>query len=78
VFRVGVFSNRMVLAAIVAELGVLVVLIVLPPLRTVFGLVPPAPREWVIVVGFPAVMVLLEEGRKLLGRRMARRPSRAP
>jgi P-type Ca2+ transporter type 2C len=71
VFRVGVFGNRMVLAGIAAELAVLVALIVLPPLRAVFGLAPPAPAEWAIVIAFPAVMVLLDEGRKLLRRRSA-------
>jgi hypothetical protein len=71
VFRVGVFSNRMVLGGIAAELVVLVALIVLPPLRATFGLMAPAPAEWGIVIGFPVVMILLEEGRKLLGRRAA-------
>ena len=76
VFRVGVLDNRMVLAGVAAELAVLLALIALPPLRAVFGLATPAPAEWGIVVAFPVVILLLEEGRKLLRRRAA--TSRAP
>ena len=65
VFRVGLLGNRMVLVGIAAEIAVLLGLIMVPPLRAVFGLVPPAPTEWVMVLGFPAVIVLLDEGRKL-------------
>ena len=68
VFRVGLLGNRMVLAGIAAEIAVLLGLIMVPPLRAVFGLVPPAPAEWVLVLGFPAVILLLDEGRKLLER----------
>jgi magnesium-transporting ATPase (P-type) len=72
VFRAGLLSNRMVLAGIAAEIAVLLGLIMVPPLRAVFGLVPPAPTEWVLVLGFPAVILLLDEGRKLLQRAVAR------
>jgi Ca2+-transporting ATPase len=69
VFRVGLLGNRLVLAGVSAELGVLLMLIMLPPLRAVFGLAPLAPAEWGLVVAFPAVLLLLEEGRKWLRRR---------
>ena len=72
VFRVGLLGNRMVLVGIAAEIAVLLGLIMVPPLRAIFGLVPPAPTEWVLVLGFPAVMLLLDEGRKLLQRAVAR------
>jgi magnesium-transporting ATPase (P-type) len=72
VFRVGLLGNRMVLAGIAAEIAVLLGLIMVPPLRAVFGLVPPAPAEWMLVLGFPPVMLLLDEGRKLLQRAVAR------
>jgi hypothetical protein len=35
----------------------------------VFGLAPLAPAEWGIVLAFPVVILLLEEGRKWLRRR---------
>ena len=73
VFRVGVLGNRMVLAAIVGEVAVLLGLIMVPALRAVFGLAPLAAAEWGLVLAFPPIMLLLDEGRKLLGRRTARR-----
>ena len=54
------------------RVALLLGLILVPPLRDVFGLAPPAPTEWVIVLGFPAVMVLLDEGRKALQRARGR------
>ena len=71
VFRIGVLGNRMVLVGIAAEIAVLLGLIMVPPLRAVFGLVPPSPAEWTLVLGFPAVILLLDEGRKLLQRAAA-------
>jgi P-type Ca2+ transporter type 2C len=69
VFRAGLLGNRLVLAGVAAELAVLLILIMLPPLRAVFGLAPLAPAEWGIVLAFPVVILLLEEGRKWLRRR---------
>jgi P-type Ca2+ transporter type 2C len=71
IFGIGLLSNRWVLVGIAAEIAVLLVLIAVPPLRAAFGLVPPSPAEWGLVLAFPPVMLLLEEGRKLLGRRRA-------
>jgi len=42
-----------------------------PPLRAIFGLVPPTPAEWMLVLAFPAVILLLDESRKLLQRGVA-------
>ena len=69
VFHLGLLSNRLVLLGIAAELAVLLGLLTVPPLRAVFGLVPPAPAEWTLVLAFPAVILLLDEGRKLVQRR---------
>jgi magnesium-transporting ATPase (P-type) len=68
VFRVGLLGNRMVLVGVAAEVAVLLGLMIVPPLRAIFGLVPPAPAEWVLVLAFPVVILLLDEGRKLLRR----------
>jgi magnesium-transporting ATPase (P-type) len=79
VFRVGLLGNRMVLVGIAAEIAVLLGLMIVPPLRAIFGLVPPTPAEWGLVLAFPVVMLLLDEGRKLLRRRASDRsaPARA-
>jgi magnesium-transporting ATPase (P-type) len=64
VLRVGLFSNRLVLLGIVAEVGVLVALILVPPFPYVFGLVPPSFAEWSLLLLFPPVVLLMEEARK--------------
>ena len=71
VFRVGLFSNRLVLYGIAAELGVLLGLILIPPLPALFGLAPLAPAEWGVLLVFPPVMLGLEEARKWLVRSVA-------
>jgi magnesium-transporting ATPase (P-type) len=77
VFRVGLFRNRLVLHGILAEVGILLALILIPPLRRVFGLAPLRFEEWGILLAFPAAMLLAEEARKgilrLVDRPRARR-----
>jgi Ca2+-transporting ATPase len=69
VFRVGIFSNRLVILGVVAEVGLLLTLIAAPPLARAFGLSCPSFAEWRLLLLFPPVMVLLEEVRKWLARR---------
>jgi magnesium-transporting ATPase (P-type) len=71
VFRVGLFSNRLVLLGIAAEVGILAILILVPPFPAVFGLAPLAFAEWKLLLLFPPAMLLLEEGRKYFVRRLA-------
>jgi calcium-translocating P-type ATPase len=74
--RVGAFSNRLVLLGVLAEIAILLALILVPPLRTVFGLAPLARAEWGPLLAFPAVVVACEEARKWLIR--VTRRDRAP
>ncbi|MBI1960404.1 MAG: cation transporting ATPase C-terminal domain-containing protein [Candidatus Rokubacteria bacterium] len=69
-FRAGLLRNRWVLVGITAELGLLLALILLPPLRHVFGLAPLGLAEWGLLLLFPPAMLLLEETRKLAARRL--------
>jgi Ca2+-transporting ATPase len=64
VIRAGLLRNRLVLVGIVVEVTLLVALILVPPLRHVFGLAPLAPVEWAPLVLFPPAILALEEGRK--------------
>jgi calcium-translocating P-type ATPase len=64
VFRVGLLTNRFLPGGVAAALGVLLALILLPPLRHAFGLAPLAFAEWRILLLFPPVMLLAEEARK--------------
>jgi magnesium-transporting ATPase (P-type) len=68
VFRVGLLRNRNVLWGVVAEVGILVGLVLVPPARRVFGLEPLAVAEWGILLAFPPAILLLEETRKWIVR----------
>jgi magnesium-transporting ATPase (P-type) len=64
VLRLGLLSNRAVLLGMAAEVTILLALILLPPLASVFGLAPLSLPEWAPLLGFPIVLLALEEGRK--------------
>ena len=68
VFRAGFFGNPYVFAGIAAELGLLLALIMTPPVAEVFGLVPLGVAEWGFLLWMPPAMLLLEEGRKVVAR----------
>lgn len=64
VFRIGLTTNRALLAAIGIELALLALLVYAPPLASVFGLAPLALRHWLLLAAFVPVVLFLEEGRK--------------
>jgi Ca2+-transporting ATPase len=72
VFRVGLLSNRLVLAGIGAEVVILLGLIVVPPFPAIFGLAPLSFAEWSLLLFFPPVVLLLEETRKWVARQRTR------
>jgi calcium-translocating P-type ATPase len=68
IFRAGFFSNPLVFVGIVAEVGLLLLLIFTPPLAEVFNVAPLSVSEWGFLLWFPPAMLLLEEGRKAVAR----------
>ena len=68
IWHLGFRTNRMLLGGIAAELALLMLLIYVPPLRTVFSLAPIPPVLWLLLLTFGPVLLLLEEGRKALRR----------
>jgi magnesium-transporting ATPase (P-type) len=68
IFRVGLLRNRLVLQGVAAEIGVMLLLVMVPPLARLFELAPLRFREWGILLVFPFVMIVLEEIRKWLAR----------
>jgi len=54
--------------AIAVEIGILAVLIGVPPFRGVFDLEPIDPQFWPVLATFPALFLLAEEGRKAIVR----------
>ncbi len=79
VFRLGMLSNRLVLLGVAAEIGILLGLILVPPLPQIFGLALLRFGEWGLLLLFPPAMLLWEETRKWIVRRAdaARRPRAA-
>jgi magnesium-transporting ATPase (P-type) len=80
VLRAGLLANRGVLLGITAEIGILVAMILIPPVARVFGLAPLQLAEWSLLLLFPPVILGLEEARKWMLRTVSagRRPHRAP
>lgn len=68
-FRAGLFSNPHIWLGIAAELSLLLSLILVPPLRDIFGVAPLAFAEYSVLVAVPPIMLALEEGRKWLQRK---------
>jgi P-type Ca2+ transporter type 2C len=68
VFRAGFFGNPLVLLGIAAELCTFLVILFVPPVREVFGVAPLRFAEWKLLLGFPPLMLLVEEWRKWISR----------
>ena len=69
VLRIGLTSNPLILLGVAAEIGVLIGLIAVPPLREIFALELLGFPEWGVLLTFPPLIVLAEEARKLALRR---------
>lgn len=69
IFKVGFFSNRLVLGGILVELFLLNLFMQIPLLQTVFGVSPLHLHEWGLLLISPPLLFLAEEGRKALIRR---------
>lgn len=63
------FANRWLNLAIVAELGLLLATIYVPPIRALFGVYALTPMDWVVVLGASATILPVLELGKLLARR---------
>lgn len=75
IFRIGFFTNRLVLWGIAVELILLAILIYVPFLQPVFNTAPIGPREWAFLFAWTPVIFLLDELRKAILRRRDRRAS---
>jgi Ca2+-transporting ATPase len=76
VFKIGIFSNRRLLASQLVALAIMAVISYAPPLQDVFNTAPLSHRDWAIVTGFGALLFIAEEIRKAILR--ARRRRHAP
>jgi Ca2+-transporting ATPase len=66
IFRIGIFTNRLVLWGIAVELLLLGILIYTPFLQPIFNTAPIGPREWIYLFAWTPVIFLLDELRKVI------------
>ncbi len=66
-FRTGLFSNPMLLLAILVSASLMLVVLFVPPLRTIFDLAVMDMTHWLYVIGLSFVPIVVVEIVKLLG-----------
>ena len=71
-WRLGFTSNRLLLVGIVVEVALLLLLIYALPLQSVFGLAPLGTEHWLLLAAFGPLLLVCEEGRKVVWRRFSR------
>ena len=77
-WRLGFASNRLLLIGIVVEVALLLSLIYAPPLQSMFGLAPLGIEHWLSLAAFGPLLLVFEEGRKAVWRRISRAARRNP
>ena len=69
-FSVSPLRNRWLLVAVLAEIMMLLAVVYIPPLQALFSTGPLAPLDWLYIYSFFPAIILLEEARKLVLRRI--------
>ncbi|MFX1265747.1 MAG: cation transporting ATPase C-terminal domain-containing protein, partial [Promethearchaeota archaeon] len=68
--EIGLTSNRVILVVYLIDIFLVSILFLFPPLTSVFGLVQLELWEWVEIAVFGVVLLLFEEVRKRITRRL--------
>jgi magnesium-transporting ATPase (P-type) len=69
VSRIGFFTNRLLLAGIVFEVGLQILLVYTSTGQTIFGLSPIPMSEWLFLIPFAILLFVAEGGLKMIVRR---------
>ena len=72
VFKLGLFSNSTVIKGIVFEIFLIAAIIYVPFFQNIFQTGPIGIKEWIFLFVLPIPIVLLEEARKAIARKMAK------
>jgi Ca2+-transporting ATPase len=67
VFSMGFFKNRILLIFLMVDIFLVTILFFIPPLAVVFGLIPLAITDWLLIVALGSTIWILDEIRKKLG-----------
>jgi magnesium-transporting ATPase (P-type) len=70
VFSIGLLSNRFLLVGFLVEVTLILILIYVRPFQTIFEHGPLPPHFWALLALYAPVMLLAEEGRKAIARRL--------
>jgi len=70
VFRVGVFSNRLLILGIITEVALLAAMVYWAPLAGLFGFVPIEARDWLLLAAISPTLLIADEVRKFFVRRL--------
>jgi Ca2+-transporting ATPase len=71
-FRIGLFSNRYMVFALMGSAALQLMVMLIPALRQVFGVVLLRPLNWDLVIGLSLVPVLVGEIQKVMARMIRR------
>ena len=72
VFKIGIFSNRLILIGICVEITLLCILSYAPFMHDIFNTAPMGLREWAFLIIWPPIVLGIDELRKSRIRRHAR------
>ena len=64
IFRLGLFSNRLIWLGIMTEWMLILSIIYLLPLQTIFSTAALQPAQWIALLACPPIVLLADEGRK--------------
>jgi Ca2+-transporting ATPase len=78
VLRIGLLSNRALLVAAGVDAGIAAAVSYVPALQALFHTAPLRLSDWLVLIGFGALLLLADEARKAWHRRTGRRRHAAP
>lgn len=61
VFHIGLFTNRALVIGTLLSVALMLALVYIEPLAELFNFVPPHSEHWIMLVSFPAIMLLVDE-----------------
>jgi len=74
IVKIGLFSNRLIWVGIATELCLIALIIYVPFLQNIFGTAALGAQHWLFLFAWAPVLLVADEGRKLLLRIWRRRP----
>ncbi|MDR3687295.1 MAG: cation-transporting P-type ATPase [Coriobacteriia bacterium] len=74
IFKVGFFTNKMLLWGIVAELVFQAIIVYVPPVQAIFSTAAMSGMQWLVLAAFAPLLLVADEIRKYFLRMSAKKP----